>query len=306
MLLWSACLCFHCCCYSCCPAVTHVPCLLHYLYRAAGAYREANLEPDTTPDIIAERKKHGGTRNGLVLVVSSLSACLLLAATTAALLLCPLSQALSGILAQKLEWLGVAFSTLDRPGEPSQGYSTTRKSDTTLLRMSELLALSTNKQLGLDFCAYLVRGVRCSYFWYVRTTENALICLFFTCFQNNGISPACGCSEKQCLLFCSTGSAGSSKSARGLLLLCCFLLLLAAACSCFFFFFRHFFFHSRFFLYLKCMRYVRSYHTVAVLYGTRYEISRKLDSYYTAVVHKTKKVIGCATTIVNKSIQTSL
>ena len=92
-----------------------VPYLLRYLYQAAVAYREANLNLDTTPDMIAGRKKHGGTRNGPALVVSSLCACLLLlAATTAALLQRPLSQALSGrqspwrdvwasILVQKLE-----------------------------------------------------------------------------------------------------------------------------------------------------------------------------------------------------------
>ena len=94
------------CCWSACllplllllllPPAIGVPCFLRYLHRAAGTYREANLDLDAAPDIIARRKNHGGTRNGPALVVCSLSACLLLlAATTAARLLRPLSQAFS-------------------------------------------------------------------------------------------------------------------------------------------------------------------------------------------------------------------
>ena len=83
------------CCWSACllplaasvatPAAICYTCymLMRYLYRASGTYRQANLDPDTTPDITEGRTKHWGSRNDPALVVSSISACLLLLAATA-------------------------------------------------------------------------------------------------------------------------------------------------------------------------------------------------------------------------------
>ena len=124
-----------------------IQCLLRYLYRA-GTYREANLDVRTTPNDIAGKKKHGGTRNGPALVVASL-----FAAAAAVLLLyyCGRCDGLFKLANYFGAMFGPVFSLKSSsdwalrslfwmgPGMLCrQGYSTSRESDTKFLPMIEL------------------------------------------------------------------------------------------------------------------------------------------------------------------------